>query len=54
MRQKIGKALRARSEAIKKALKEYNELAAGLKPSREQLSWAKVVEMATIGDFDLL
>ena len=54
MRQKIGNALRARSEAIKKALKEYNELAAGLRPPREQLTWTKVVEMATVGDFDLL
>ena len=54
MRQKIGNALRARSEAIKKALKEYNELAAGLRPPREQLTWSKVVEMATVGDFDLL
>ena len=54
MCQKIGNALRARSDAIKKALKGYNELAAALHPPREQLSWSKVVEMATIGDFDLL
>ena len=54
MRQKIGNALRARSEAIKKALKEYNQLAASLSPPREELTWTKVVEMATIGDFDLL
>ena len=54
MRQKIGNALRARSEAIKKALKEYNELAGNLHPPREQLTWTRVVEMATVGDFDLL
>ena len=42
------------AEAIKKALKEYNELAANLRPPREQLTWTKVVEMATVGDFDLL
>jgi hypothetical protein len=54
MRQKIGNALRARSEAIKKALKEYNRLAANLHPPREQLTWSKVIEMATVGDLDLL
>jgi hypothetical protein len=54
MRQKIGNALKARSEAIKKALKEYNQLAVNLSPPCEQLTWAKVVEMATVGDFDLL
>jgi hypothetical protein len=54
MRQKIGNALRARSEAIKKALKEYNELAGNLRPPRELLTWTRVVEMATVGEFDLL
>ena len=54
MRQKIGNALRAQLEAIKKALKEYNELAGNLNPPREQLTWTRVVEMATVGDFDLL
>ena len=54
MHQKIGNALWARSEVIKKALKEYNQLAANLHPPREQLTWANVIEMATVGDFDLL
>ena len=54
MHQKIGNALRAQSEAIKKALKEYNQLVANLSPPHEQLTWTKVVEMATVGDFDLL
>jgi hypothetical protein len=54
MCQKIGNALRARSEAIKKALKEYNKLAVNLRPPQEQLTWASVIEMATVGDFELL
>ena len=54
MRQKIGKALKARSEAIKKALQTYNKLASTLTPPREQLSWATVIEMASVGELDLL
>lgn len=54
MRQRIGQALRVRSEAIKNALKEYNLQAAALRPPRPQLTWPRIVEMANLGEFDLL
>lgn len=54
MREKIGKALKARATAIKQALTQYNTSAKALKPPRPELSWSKIVEMATLADFDLL
>ncbi|OCH84142.1 hypothetical protein OBBRIDRAFT_701500, partial [Obba rivulosa] len=54
LREKIGKALKARAEAIKKALQEYNRRAAELKPPRAPLLWTAIIEMAALADFDLL
>ena len=52
MREKIGKALKARSEAIRTALREYNVAASQL--GREELTWATVLKAVTLADFDLL
>ncbi|TFK80109.1 hypothetical protein K466DRAFT_605604 [Polyporus arcularius HHB13444] len=54
MREKIGKALKTRAEAIRNALTEYNRCAAALKPPRAQLSWNDVMEMTSLAEFDLL
>lgn len=54
MRQRIGQALRVCSDAIKIALKEYNLQAAALRQPRPALTWPKIVEMANLGEFDLL
>ncbi|OBZ67902.1 hypothetical protein A0H81_12134 [Grifola frondosa] len=54
MREKIGKALKARTEAIRKALAEYNMRAAALSPPRPQLSWNEVMEMVSLAEFDIL
>ncbi|EMD37546.1 hypothetical protein CERSUDRAFT_35523, partial [Gelatoporia subvermispora B] len=54
LREKIGKALKARAETIKKALKEYNVRAAKLQPPREPLTWNSIVELVNLADFDLL
>lgn len=54
LREKIGKALRACSTAIKAALKQYNDAAALLRPPRPPLTWSTVLNAATIADFDLL
>ncbi|KAJ6573764.1 hypothetical protein DFH09DRAFT_1311848 [Mycena vulgaris] len=42
LREKIGKALKTRAQAIQKVLTEYNTAAAQLNPPREQLSWAQL------------
>lgn len=54
LREKIGKALKTRSEAIRTALQQYNVAAAKLTPPRPQLSWASVLKAVTVADFDLL
>ncbi|KAH9903426.1 hypothetical protein C8Q73DRAFT_674646 [Cubamyces lactineus] len=54
LREKIGKALKARAEAIKRALAEYNLCARGLSPPRDELLWADILDMSTLADFDLL
>lgn len=54
MREKIGKALKARSEAIRRALANYNELAQSLRPPREKLTWPDLMQMAALAKFDLL
>ncbi len=54
LREKIGKALRTRAEAIRNALAEYNRCAAALKPPRVQLGWNDIMEMASLAEFDLL
>jgi hypothetical protein len=54
LREKIGKALKARADAIKHALDDYNEAASRLNPPREKLTWAKLSETVTLAEFDLL
>ncbi|TFY55866.1 hypothetical protein EVJ58_g7981 [Rhodofomes roseus] len=54
LREKISKGLKARAEAIKKALARYNKRAAELSPPRAALSWDEVVEMVSLAEFDLL
>ncbi|KAF8194797.1 hypothetical protein K438DRAFT_1587654, partial [Mycena galopus ATCC 62051] len=53
-REKISKALKTRAEAIRRALKAYNEAAAALPTAREQLSWADVMNKTSLAEFDLL
>ncbi|KAH9834663.1 uncharacterized protein C8Q71DRAFT_873190 [Rhodofomes roseus] len=54
LREKISKGLKARAEAIKKALTRYNKHAAALVPPRPSLSWDEVLEMVSLAEFDLL
>ena len=54
MRDKIGKALKTRAEAIRRALEAYNDAAAQLNPPRERLTWTKLMETTTLAEFDLL
>ena len=54
LREKIGKALKARAEAIKNALSEYNRRAVELNPPRRTLNWEDILEMASLSDFDIL
>ena len=51
---KIGKALKTRAEAIRRALDAYNSAAAQLNPPRESLTWARLMDATTLADFDLL
>ncbi|PPR05928.1 hypothetical protein CVT24_006650 [Panaeolus cyanescens] len=52
MRQHIGKALKARSQAIRTALNDYNVAAKAVK--RTELTWDQVVQYSQLADFDLL
>ncbi|KAJ7711576.1 hypothetical protein B0H16DRAFT_1667755 [Mycena metata] len=54
LRRHIAKALQARSQAIRTALKSYNSAAGALAPPGRALSWSEVVEYAFLADFDLL
>ncbi|KAG6808337.1 hypothetical protein H0H92_004439 [Tricholoma furcatifolium] len=54
LRKHIGKALKARSQAIGTALEKYNATAALMTPRRPVLSWDQVVEYTFLADFDLL
>ncbi|KAH9853435.1 hypothetical protein C2E23DRAFT_698062, partial [Lenzites betulinus] len=54
LRDKIGKALKTRAEAIRKALAKYNRYAGELKPPKPELSVAEVMELVSLGEFDLL
>ncbi|KAJ7432670.1 hypothetical protein B0H11DRAFT_2165186 [Mycena galericulata] len=54
LRRHIAKALQARSQAIRTALKSYNAAAAALQPPGRSLKWDQVVEYAFLADFDLL
>ncbi|KAI0368482.1 hypothetical protein BV20DRAFT_923732, partial [Pilatotrama ljubarskyi] len=52
--EKLGKALKARATAIKKATAKYNARAQELRPLRPTLAWNDIVNMSTVADFDLL
>ncbi|KAJ7936673.1 hypothetical protein B0H13DRAFT_1589410 [Mycena leptocephala] len=54
LRDKIGKALKTRTEAIHRALVEYNGAAAMLNSPRDPLVWARVIETVSLAEFDLL
>ncbi|KAI0644812.1 hypothetical protein C8Q79DRAFT_912370 [Trametes meyenii] len=53
-RKKIGQALKTRAQAIQTALSVYNREADTLTPPRPQLSWTDVMNMVSLGEFDLL
>ncbi|KAL0567633.1 hypothetical protein V5O48_014366 [Marasmius crinis-equi] len=53
-RVKISQALTSRAEAIKKAIGKYNKAADLLTPAHEHIDWAKIVQMVSLADFDLL
>ena len=54
LRKHIGKALQARSSAIKTALDQYNITARSLSPPRRTLTLEEVVEYTFLSDFQLL
>ncbi|KAJ6487325.1 hypothetical protein DFH09DRAFT_948590 [Mycena vulgaris] len=54
LRKHIAKALQARSQAIRNALKTYNAAAAALIPPGRKLEWTEVVDYAFLADFDIL
>ncbi|KAI0348762.1 hypothetical protein OH77DRAFT_1515185 [Trametes cingulata] len=54
LREKIGQALKTRAEAIRNALATYNKRAAALSPPRPQLNWTQIMNMVSVGEFDLL
>ena len=54
LRKHIGKALVARSEAIRMAVKNYNIAATSLSPPRFPLDAKTVLEYVFIAEFDLL
>ncbi|KAJ6481138.1 hypothetical protein C8R45DRAFT_1054313 [Mycena sanguinolenta] len=54
LRDKIGKALKTRADAIHRAVNTYNVAAAALNPPREQLSFVQVLKTVSLAEFDLL
>ena len=54
LRDHIADALKARSQAVRTALNNYNAAASALSPQAPQLSWKEVVQYAFLSDFDLL
>ncbi|KAJ6486300.1 hypothetical protein DFH09DRAFT_948870 [Mycena vulgaris] len=54
LRDKIEKALRTRSDAIRRAIRAYNDAATSLTPPRERMSFAQVIHMVSLAEFDLL
>ncbi|KAJ7163394.1 hypothetical protein C8R43DRAFT_841201, partial [Mycena crocata] len=51
-REKIGKVLKTCAEAIQKAVAEYNIAASQLKPPREQLTYADILKVVALAEFD--
>lgn len=54
MRVQIARHLKTRSQAIRNAVKAYNASAAALHPPRPTIQYANVLDMAFLGEFDLL
>ncbi|KAK7435868.1 hypothetical protein VKT23_019399 [Stygiomarasmius scandens] len=54
MRRHLGQALKTRSQAIKEALKKYNEAAARLSPPRNPIEWEDIVEQTYLSELDFL
>ena len=54
MRQHIAKALKARSQAIRVAIKKYNEAAQALHPIHPTLDAKSVLDYVFLAEFDLL
>ncbi|TFK58592.1 hypothetical protein BDN72DRAFT_906599 [Pluteus cervinus] len=54
LREHIGKALKARAEAIRNVLMVYNSAAKILDPPHEQLTWKRLMEIGGLSEFDLL
>ncbi|KAJ7889571.1 hypothetical protein B0H14DRAFT_2336709, partial [Mycena olivaceomarginata] len=54
LRDKIGKALKTRANAIHRAVNVYNTAAAALNPPRDQLSFVQVLSTVSLAEFDLL
>ncbi|KAF8336202.1 hypothetical protein F5887DRAFT_1247567 [Amanita rubescens] len=54
LRTKIGEGLKNRAGAVCTALQAYNTTASQLNPPREPLTWASVMRMADLAEFDLL
>ncbi|KAJ7101522.1 hypothetical protein B0H15DRAFT_769413 [Mycena belliarum] len=54
LRDKISKALRTRSTAIRRALLIYNEAGSALTPPRERLSFIDIIHNTSLAEFDLL
>ncbi|KAL7284497.1 hypothetical protein ACG7TL_001788 [Trametes sanguinea] len=54
LREKIGQALKTRAQAIRTALAAYNREAAALNPPRPELTWTEIMNMVSVGEFDIL
>ncbi|KAJ6474081.1 hypothetical protein DFH09DRAFT_1253687 [Mycena vulgaris] len=54
LREKIGRALKTRADAVQRALIEYNTAADTLNPPQDQLVWAEVIQTVSLAEFDLL
>lgn len=54
MRTKIGDGLKNRVGAVCNALQAYNTAASQLNPPRDPLTWASIMHMAELAEFDLL
>ncbi|KIL64909.1 hypothetical protein M378DRAFT_61735, partial [Amanita muscaria Koide BX008] len=52
--QHIAKALNRRSDAVKKAIKRYNDQAELLDPPATSITWQDIAEYTFVGEFDLL
>ncbi|KIK21241.1 hypothetical protein PISMIDRAFT_104317 [Pisolithus microcarpus 441] len=54
LRQQISKGLQRRSEAIRKAITQYNVQAGRLDPPRSPILWKDIAQYSFLGEFDLL